>query len=82
MLLLTDGVPVVGDPRVLRERAQALELGARIHTVFLGAEETPSLLAELARETQGVCFRAARERGVTALREAMTPREAKLRALG
>ena len=82
VLLLTDGVPVVGDPRVLRERAQALQLGARIHTVFLGAEEMPSLLAELARETQGVCFRAARERGVTALREMIITREAKLRALG
>jgi hypothetical protein len=63
VVLLTDGVPVVGDARVRRERALAAELGARIHTVFLGLEETPPLLVELADETGGLCFRVARERG-------------------
>jgi MoxR-like ATPase len=63
VVLLTDGVPVVGDPRVLRERALALDLGAHLHTVFLGPEETPQLLLELADETGGLCFRVARERG-------------------
>jgi MoxR-like ATPase len=66
VLLLTDGVPVVGDPRVLRERRLARELGARIHTVFLGAEEAPEILRELAAETGGLCFQfdAARRRAV------------------
>jgi Mg-chelatase subunit ChlD len=62
LVLLTDGVPVAGDPRALRERALAAELGARIHTVFLGPEETPALLEELAAETGGLCFRVARGR--------------------
>jgi hypothetical protein len=61
--MLSDGVPVVGDPHVARERALAEELGAHIHTVFLGAEATPPLLVELADETGGLCFRVARERG-------------------
>ncbi|HEY8123650.1 MAG TPA: AAA family ATPase [Myxococcota bacterium] len=65
--LLTDGVPVVGDARAARERALARELGARIHTVFLGNEETPPLLVELAEETGGLCFRVARDRGRSAL---------------
>jgi Mg-chelatase subunit ChlD len=64
IVLLTDGVPVVGDPRVLRERSLAAELGARIHPVFLGPEDTPVLLLELADETGGRCFRVARERGL------------------
>ena len=67
VVLLTDGVPVVGDARVLRERALARELGARIHTVFLGSEELPALLLELASETGGVCFRTSRGRSRVAL---------------
>jgi hypothetical protein len=63
VVLLTDGVPVIGDPRLARERALAAELGARVHTVFLGPEETPALLVALADETGGVCFRAARAGG-------------------
>ena len=62
VVLLTDGVPVVGDPRVVRERGELADLGARIHTIFLGAEEPPALLAELADETGGLCFRALRAR--------------------
>jgi Mg-chelatase subunit ChlD len=63
ILLLTDGVPVVGDPRVARARRLATELGARIHSVFLGVEETPALLRELSAETGGVCFRVETVRG-------------------
>jgi len=73
VVLLTDGVPVVGDPRVVRERALALALGAHIHTVFLGREETPPLLLELADETGGLCFRIARERGRAQLSPARGP---------
>jgi Mg-chelatase subunit ChlD len=62
VVLLTDGVPVVGDARVVRERSELADLGARIHTIFLGAEEHPALLVELAEESGGVCFRALRER--------------------
>jgi MoxR-like ATPase len=82
IVLLTDGVPVVGDPRVLRERALAQALGARIHTVFLGTEEMPPLLREIAGETGGLCFRAVRDRSGVALVPAPSPRAvAPLRAL-
>jgi Mg-chelatase subunit ChlD len=82
VVLLTDGVPVVGDPRVLRERALAGLLGAHVHTVFLGPEETPQLLEELADETGGLCFRVARERGRAQLVAVRGPRHvARLRAL-
>ncbi len=74
VVLLTDGVPVVGDPHVVRERALAAELAARLHTVYLGPEETPALLAELADETGGLCFRVARERGRARLVAARAPR--------
>jgi uncharacterized protein with von Willebrand factor type A (vWA) domain len=74
IVLLTDGVPVVGDPRVLRERALAQALGARIHTVFLGTEEMPPLLREIAGETGGLCFRAVRDRSGVALVPAPSPR--------
>jgi energy-coupling factor transporter ATP-binding protein EcfA2 len=82
VVLLTDGVPVVGDPGVRRERELALEIGAHVHTVFLGSEETPPLLLELADETDGLCFRVARERGRAQLSPARGPRHvAPLRAL-
>ncbi len=69
ILLITDGVPVAGDPSVRRERRAARELGARIHPVYLGGEAMPSVLRELAAETEGVCFEARRERSGTVLRE-------------
>ncbi|MBM4383032.1 MAG: AAA family ATPase [Deltaproteobacteria bacterium] len=82
IVLLTDGMPVVGDARVTRERALAQELGARIHTVFLGTEEMPALLPELAGETGGICFRAVRERSRVTLVPAQPPRAvAPLRAV-
>lgn len=56
ILLLTDGVPVLGDPEVRRERARARRLGVRIHTVFLGHGESPAVLERLARETGGLRF--------------------------
>jgi len=59
VVLLTDGVPVVGDPRVGRERRLARELGVRVHTVYMGPDATPELLRTLARETGGGAFRAA-----------------------
>jgi len=89
LVLLSDGVPVVGDPRVARERAEASELGAHIHTVFLGSEELPALLAELAAETGGICFRALHARGSAASAQGRAqlvplrrePHVARLRAL-
>ena len=56
VILLTDGVPVLGDPAVRRERRLARELGVKVHTVFLGLGECPEVLAEISRETQGSCF--------------------------
>jgi uncharacterized protein with von Willebrand factor type A (vWA) domain len=56
VVLLTDGVPVLGDPTVRRERALARELGVKVHTVFLGLGECPEVLDEISRETHGRCF--------------------------
>ncbi len=56
IVLLTDGIPVLGDPEVRRERARARKLGVRIHTVFLGPGEPPAILERLARETRGLRF--------------------------
>lgn len=58
VVLLTDGVPVVGDPTVGAERRLARRLGVRVHTVYMGADATPELLRTLARETGGAAFRA------------------------
>jgi hypothetical protein len=55
-VLLTDGVPVLGDPSVRRERALARELGVKVHTVFLGLGECPAILDEISRETLGRGF--------------------------
>ncbi len=59
VVLLTDGVPVLGDPTVARERALARRLGVRIHTVFLGDGQCPPVLDTISRETDGMRFRAA-----------------------
>jgi Mg-chelatase subunit ChlD len=58
IVLLTDGVPVVGDPQVTAERAAARRLGVRVHTVFLGTGPRPEVLDRLALETGGLGFRA------------------------
>jgi uncharacterized protein with von Willebrand factor type A (vWA) domain len=58
IVLLTDGVPVLGDPAVRGERALARELGVRVHTVFLGLGECPAVLDEISRETRGLRFEA------------------------
>ena len=57
LVLLTDGVPVLGDPRVTREREIARRLGVCVHTVFLGLGECPPVLDLLSRETGGLRFR-------------------------
>ncbi|MDX1650495.1 MAG: vWA domain-containing protein, partial [Myxococcota bacterium] len=59
VVLLSDGVPVVGDPTVGAERRLARRLGVRVHTVYMGADATPELLRTIARETGGAAFRAA-----------------------
>jgi Mg-chelatase subunit ChlD len=56
IVLLTDGVPVLGDPAVRRERTLARKLGVRVHTVFLGLGEHPAILEEISRETGGLAF--------------------------
>ena len=58
VVLLTDGVPVLGDPTVARERTLARDLGVRIHTVFVGDGECPAVLDTISRETDGGRFRA------------------------
>ena len=56
VLLLTDGMPVLGDPNVREERSLARAARVRVHTVFLGLGECPSVLDEISRETRGVRF--------------------------
>jgi uncharacterized protein with von Willebrand factor type A (vWA) domain len=56
ILLLTDGVPVLGDPAVRRERILARQLRVRIHTVFLGLGECPPVLDDISTETGGLRF--------------------------
>jgi uncharacterized protein with von Willebrand factor type A (vWA) domain len=58
LVLLTDGLPVVGDPEVARERALARRLGVQIHTVFIGLGQCPAVLERIARETRGLAFQA------------------------
>jgi len=61
-VLLTDGVPVLGDPAVRRERALARELGVKVHTIFLGLGECPEVLDEISRETDGAMLSARMQR--------------------
>ncbi len=58
IVLLSDGVPVLGDPNVRSERALARRLRVRVHTVFLGSGECPAVLDEISRETDGLRFEA------------------------
>ncbi|HXZ85532.1 MAG TPA: vWA domain-containing protein, partial [Myxococcota bacterium] len=58
VVLLTDGLPVAGDPEVRAERALARRLGVRVHSVFIGLGEYPAVLDRLSAETGGVRFRA------------------------
>jgi MoxR-like ATPase len=58
LVMLTDGVPVLGDPHVQRERAEARRLGVEVHTVFVGLGEPPRVLGEIAAETGGLAFAA------------------------
>ena len=58
IVLLSDGVPVLGDPAVRSERALARRLGVKVHTVFLGLGECPAVLDEISRETEGLRFEA------------------------
>jgi uncharacterized protein with von Willebrand factor type A (vWA) domain len=70
IVMLTDGLPILGDPSVRRERALARRLGVSLHTVFLGAGECPAVLDQLSTETDGLRFRAVPdERGRLEVRE-------------
>jgi uncharacterized protein with von Willebrand factor type A (vWA) domain len=57
VLLLTDGLPVAGDPEVRAERARARRLGVRVHSVFIGPGAYPPVLDRLCAETSGLRFR-------------------------
>jgi MoxR-like ATPase/Mg-chelatase subunit ChlD len=58
VVLLTDGLPVAGDPEVRAERALARRMGVRVHCVFIGLGAGPPVLERLAQETGGLEFRA------------------------
>jgi MoxR-like ATPase len=58
VVLLTDGLPVAGDPEVRSERALARRLGVRVHTVFIGLGACPAVLDRLSAETGGLRFQA------------------------
>ena len=63
VVMLTDGVPVLGDPTVARERALARRLGVKVHTVYLGSGACPEVLDVLSHETGGLRFAARFEAG-------------------
>ena len=56
VVMLTDGLPVAGDPEVIAERRLARRLGVRVHTVFVGLGPCPPVLDRLSRETGGRGF--------------------------
>jgi MoxR-like ATPase len=56
VVLISDGVPVLGDPLVRQERRLARRRGWKLHTVFVGLPPVPPILIELARETDGLAF--------------------------
>jgi len=58
IILLTDGVPVVGDPEVRVARRLARQLRVKVHTVFIGLGDCPGVLDRLSLETGGLRFRA------------------------
>lgn len=60
VMLITDGVPTIGEPMLERERAACLAIGMRVHTVFVGAPDAPypPPLAALAAATGGMRFQA------------------------
>jgi len=58
IVLLTDGLPVAGDPEVRAEHRHARRLGVRVHTVFVGLGPCPAVLDRISRETGGAGFRA------------------------
>jgi MoxR-like ATPase len=63
VVLLTDGLPVAGDPEVRVERALARRLRVRVHTVFVGLGTCPEVLDRLSAETGGLAFLARPDQG-------------------
>ena len=56
IVLLTDGLPIIGDTTVRRERQLARRLGVALHTVFLGNGDCPPVLDDISLETSGLRF--------------------------
>jgi MoxR-like ATPase len=56
IVLLTDGLPIIGDTTVRRERQLARRLGVALHTVFLGNGDCPPVLDDISLETAGLRF--------------------------
>ena len=56
IVLLTDGLPIIGDTTVRRERQLARRLGVALHTVFLGNGDCPPVLDDISIETGGLRF--------------------------
>lgn len=56
IVLLTDGLPIIGDTTVRRERQLARRLGVALHTVFLGNGDCPPVLDDISLETGGLRF--------------------------
>ncbi len=56
-ILITDGIPVVGDATVKRQQAELRRRGWRIHSLFVGHGAMPEVLCDLARTSAGLCVR-------------------------
>jgi len=56
-VLITDGLPVIGDPRVIEERRLLAARGWRVHTLFVGHGAVPEVLRGIAADTGASCAR-------------------------
>ncbi len=69
VVMLTDGLPILGDTQVRAERALAKKLGVSLHTVFVGDGASPPVLDSISHETSGLRFQAIERSGSLVLSE-------------
>lgn len=57
VVLLTDGLPVLGDPDLRVEQARLRSAKVHVHTLFLGLGPCPQILERLSASSAGLCLR-------------------------